>query len=98
MGGTRGRLRVDDHYGQAEVDDGAAGLIIQVRSASASQLVRDTEALIYDYDAALKHKKEFFVFLLLLLLVVVDPSRYHLLDSKCFMDFIFSCCPSVEIS
>jgi hypothetical protein len=43
-------LRVDDKYGQAEVDDGAAGFIIQVRSASASQLVKDTEALIYDYD------------------------------------------------
>lgn len=44
-------LRVDDGYGQAEVDDGAAGFIIQVRSASASQLVKNTEALIYDYDA-----------------------------------------------
>jgi len=44
-------LRVDDKYGQAEVDDHAAGLIIQVRSESASQLKRGSEALIYDYDA-----------------------------------------------
>ena len=44
-------LRVDEKYGQAEVDDGAAGFIIQVRSAVPEQLVRGTEALIYDYDS-----------------------------------------------
>lgn len=44
-------LHVDDKYGQAEVEDGGAGLIIQVRSSSAEQLGKGSEALIYEYDA-----------------------------------------------
>ena len=44
-------LRVDDDYGQAEVQDGGAGLLIQVRSSNADQLSRGSAALIFDYDA-----------------------------------------------
>lgn len=44
-------LRVDESYGQAEVEDGGAGLLIQVRSQTAEALRRGSRALIYDYDA-----------------------------------------------
>ncbi|GMV42509.1 MAG: hypothetical protein AMXMBFR64_42250 [Myxococcales bacterium] len=45
--------RVDDHFGQAEVADGGAGLLVQVRSADkAKQLGRGERALIIDYDPA----------------------------------------------
>ena len=43
-------LRVDDTYGQAEVVDGGAGLLIQVRSSGADQLQRGSRALIFEYD------------------------------------------------
>lgn len=51
-------LRVDDRYGQAEVADGGAGLLIQVRSSNAQDLVRGCKALIFDYD---DERKVFFV-------------------------------------
>lgn len=44
-------LKVTDSYGQAEVADGGAGLLIQVRSSNAEELERGSEALIFDYDA-----------------------------------------------
>jgi len=45
-------LRVDDRYGQAEVADGGAGLLIQVRSSNAERLGRGSRALIFDYDSS----------------------------------------------
>lgn len=42
-------LRVDERYGQAEVEDGAAGLIVQVRSTDPGRLHRGDRALIFDY-------------------------------------------------
>jgi hypothetical protein len=45
-------LRVDDGFGQAEVRDGGAGLLIQVRCAEPNDMSRGVQALIYDYDAA----------------------------------------------
>lgn len=44
-------LRVDERYGQAEVRDGGAGLLIQIRSSNASELERGSQALIFQYDA-----------------------------------------------
>ncbi len=44
-------LRVDDRYGQAEVDDGGAGLIIQVRCSENNTLTRGSAALIFDFDS-----------------------------------------------
>jgi len=44
-------LGVDDGYGQAEVRDGGAGLLIQVRSSNAERLARGSRALIFNYDA-----------------------------------------------
>lgn len=43
-------LRVDDGFGQALVDDGAAGLLVQVRCQDATELSRGARALIFDYD------------------------------------------------
>jgi hypothetical protein len=42
-------LRVDERYGQAEVEDGGAGLIVQVRSTDPGRLNRGDRALIFDY-------------------------------------------------
>lgn len=42
-------LRVDERYGQAEVEDGGAGLIVQVRSTGSGRLNRGDRALIFDY-------------------------------------------------
>ena len=47
-------LEVTDSYGQAEVADGGAGLLIQVRSSNAAELGQGTEALIFDYDAEME--------------------------------------------
>jgi len=44
-------LRVDGGFGQAEVADGGAGLLVQVRSVEPNELTRGSEALIFDYDA-----------------------------------------------
>ena len=42
-------LSVTDRYGQAEVEDGGAGLLIQVRYTGPSGLARGDKALIFDY-------------------------------------------------
>jgi len=42
-------LRVDARYGQAEVADGGAGLVVQVRSTDPDRLRRGDRALIFDY-------------------------------------------------
>lgn len=42
-------LGVDQRYGQAEVDDGGAGLLVQVRYSGPSRLSRGDRALIFDY-------------------------------------------------
>lgn len=43
--------RVDETFGQADVDDGGAGLVLQVRSEHAdNNLGRGSKALIIDYD------------------------------------------------
>lgn len=42
-------LRVTDHHGQAVVEDGAAGVTIQIRSSEPERLGKGTEALIFDY-------------------------------------------------
>lgn len=44
-------MRVDGGFGQAEVDDGGAGLIVQVRSAEQNELTRGSQALIFEYDS-----------------------------------------------
>lgn len=44
--------RVDADFGQAEVDDGGAGLLVQVRCSEENQLRRGSHALIFDYDSA----------------------------------------------
>jgi hypothetical protein len=43
-------LRVDGGFGQAEVEDGGAGLLVQVRCDDANDLTRGSQALIFDYD------------------------------------------------
>lgn len=45
-------LRVDGGFGQAEVEDGGAGLLVQVRCDEANDLTRGSQALIFDYDPA----------------------------------------------
>ncbi len=45
-------LRVDEKFGQAEVDDDGAGLLIQVRCLRANDMTRGDRAIIYEYDAA----------------------------------------------
>lgn len=42
-------LHVDERYGQAEVEDGGAGLLVQVRSTAPGRLHRGDRALIFDY-------------------------------------------------
>lgn len=42
-------LRVDERYGQAEIEDGGAGLVVQVRSTDPGRLSRGDRALIFDY-------------------------------------------------
>lgn len=43
-------LRVDGGFGQAEIDDGGAGLLVQVRCLEANDLTRGSKALIFEYD------------------------------------------------
>jgi hypothetical protein len=43
-------LRVDEKTGTAEVSDGGAGFIAEVRCLRENQLTRDSRAIIYDYD------------------------------------------------
>jgi hypothetical protein len=47
---TISTLRVDERFGQAEVDDGAAGLIVQVRCREANELSRGDRALIFGFS------------------------------------------------
>ena len=42
--------RADGDFGQAEIDDGGAGLIVQVRCNEENQLRRGSQALVFDYD------------------------------------------------
>ena len=42
--------RVDGRFGQAELADGGAGLLLQVRCADTNELTRGSKALIIDYD------------------------------------------------
>lgn len=42
-------LRVDERYGQAEIEDGGAGLIVQVRCSGSDRFGRGDRALIFDY-------------------------------------------------
>lgn len=48
-------LRVDERYGQAEIADGGAGLIVQVRSTGSGLLGRGDRALIFDYKNEVFH-------------------------------------------
>ena len=48
-------LRVDERYGQAEVEDGGAGLIVQVRSTDPGRLSRGDRAVIFDYKNEVFH-------------------------------------------
>jgi hypothetical protein len=48
-------LRVDERYGQAEIEDGGAGLIVQVRANGPSPLARGDRALIFDYKDEVFH-------------------------------------------
>jgi hypothetical protein len=45
-------LRVDDHAGTAEVEDGGAGIIAEVRCFRENDLTLGSKAIVYDYDAA----------------------------------------------
>lgn len=42
-------LRVDERYGQAEIEDGGAGLLVQVRANGPVRLARGDRAIIFDY-------------------------------------------------
>ena len=44
-------LRVDLGFGQAEIDDGGAGLLVPIRCLEANDLTRGSKALIFKYDA-----------------------------------------------
>jgi hypothetical protein len=44
-------MHVDGHFGQAEIADGGAGLIVQVRCAEPNDLTRGSQALIFEYDS-----------------------------------------------
>ncbi len=44
-------MRVDRDFGQAEIEDGGAGLLVQVRCAEANDLTRGSKALVFDYDS-----------------------------------------------
>lgn len=48
-------LRVDERYGQAEIEDGGAGLIVQVRASGTRLLARGDRALIFDYKDEVFH-------------------------------------------
>lgn len=52
---TIATLRVDERYGQAEIEDGGAGLLIQVRSTAPHELRRGDRALIFDYKGEVFH-------------------------------------------
>lgn len=52
---TISTLRVDERYGQAEIEDGGAGLLIQVRASESHQLQRGDRALIFDYKNEVFH-------------------------------------------
>ncbi|HSR69656.1 MAG TPA: hypothetical protein VLU25_17120 [Acidobacteriota bacterium] len=41
---------VDAEFGQGEIDDSAAGLLVQVRCAEDNEMKRGDKALIFDYD------------------------------------------------
>lgn len=43
---------VNAEFGQAEIDDGGAGLLVDVRCLDENTLTRGSSVLIYDYDAA----------------------------------------------
>lgn len=43
-------MRVDGGFGQAEIEDGGAGLLVQVRSAEPNNLTRGSHALVFEYD------------------------------------------------
>ncbi len=45
-------LRVDEKFGQAEVDDNGSVLLVQVRCRRANDMTRGDRAIIYEYDAA----------------------------------------------
>jgi hypothetical protein len=45
-------MHVDGHFGQAEIEDGGAGLIVQVRCAEPNDLTRGSQALIFEYDSS----------------------------------------------
>ncbi|MBI3269430.1 MAG: hypothetical protein HYZ53_10455 [Planctomycetes bacterium] len=42
--------RVDEEFGQAEIEDGGAGLVVQVRCRNANQLTQGSKAIVYAYD------------------------------------------------
>jgi hypothetical protein len=48
-------LHVNERYGQAEVEDGGAGLIVQVRSHDPGRLSRGDRAVIFDYRDEVFH-------------------------------------------
>lgn len=52
---TIATLRVDERYGQAEIEDGGAGLLIQVRATAPHELRRGDRALIFDYRDEVFH-------------------------------------------
>ncbi|MBK6313115.1 MAG: hypothetical protein IPF53_02030 [Blastocatellia bacterium] len=43
-------MRVDGGFGQAEIADGGAGLLVQVRAAEPNNLTRGSHALVFEYD------------------------------------------------
>ncbi len=45
-------MRVDGEFGQAEIEDGGAGLLVQVRSEEPNSLTRGSHALVFEYDNA----------------------------------------------
>jgi hypothetical protein len=45
-------MRVDGEFGQAEIEDGGAGLLVQVRAAEPNNLTRGSHALVFEYDDA----------------------------------------------
>ncbi len=45
-------LRVDEKFGQAEVDDKGSVLLVQVRCRRKNDMTRGDRAIIYEYDAA----------------------------------------------
>ncbi len=47
-------LRVDREFGQAEIDDGGAGLLVPVRCLDVNELTRGSKALIFRYDSHLE--------------------------------------------